>query len=127
MKTHYRGRRDGYAFCGACVPTSQLTADVRNVTCKLCLRHLAGGLRKPGGEKRRPLGVKPGPKPGTFPSDSLIRRAFVHTEGELAVALVEAEKALAESLKCKDPDEIIAELSGALRRLCDLLGSKTSM
>lgn len=58
--------------------------------------------------------------------DSLIRKAFTSTEGELAGALVEAEHALAESLKCKDPGEIIAELSGALRRLVNLLGSTSS-
>lgn len=107
-----------HGLCGAYYHGTQFTSDQGAITCGSCRRLLGLPPYKPTLPSKYRTLRKPSPKA----IDSLIGRAFKETEGELSVALVEAEKALAESLKCKDPAEIIAELSGALRRLVDLLG-----
>lgn len=95
-----------HTLCGQPLSSVQVADEFAGVTCKQCRRL---------GEKDKSAQQKP------VRVDSLMMRAFQDTEGNLKSALHEAKAALDESLKCKDPGEIIAELGGALRRLVDIL------
>jgi hypothetical protein len=131
-KTHWAHLHSGTPICGELSRAAKVTHEQDAVTCGRCTRLLGIEVdtsgKVPDYLKNDPLYTAI----STRALDSLLGRAFKQAEGELAVALVEAEKALADATKMEDPADVgqcvetIAVLSGALRRLVDLLGSKTS-